>query len=1688
MNATPIYQLGYFIPNMTVGNNLDLDKNRFETIENQLQNVYNIFGNGILAVYDEVGKQVSSWLLSAVPNEKTVQVSTGKGHIAYKYTETNVPVNIPLVLPSGVTSGTFIYYFYATANVNTPVDKSVDFISSLTQIEDPVNYVGLGAASLYINPTDGSFSITVYNTAEYGRQEISLFSSLTTLVKNHLHIGGPNNPSPIDLGAHVTGFLSSSNIDQLDLNKVASGTLDPNRLPLIDHNSLLNIGTLTHEQIDSLLAELQYPGENYNLSDYGIVNRLQIILALKKQTGFFNIDGEQLNSIFYMPYTKLNDFVDYTNGRTTAVVNNEIHRVYGTTGLTRQSNVIKINTTQDFNTALFYAEDAITNPRVSNIEVTGVTTTSTPGTINMPYGLAGSATTVFVAGSQDSFVSSFSTNGTYINRRIDFDPNLNLNSPLGLHYDQTTNYLYIADTFNHRILVSNASFSSLIAKIGANNATGVPGPGSGNGFNYPKGVFGLGNTFYVSDSGNNEIQKFQWQGGIPVYQTTYKFSNSTITGIDQGLNDPRGLIATSHAGNNYLFVADYNNHRVLCGYEISGKYQVYQQLGNNSAGLGVLSTSLITFTQSSNVTGVGAGFTFATTLNGSISTIGIASAGTGYNNLDTFIFNYNGNTNGLFTVQTDGAGKITKAFATYGVATNSVYGFNHPQGLAVSSVGNSLRLLISDTDNNRLISYNSLTVGVGTTSNQMVYSYSFGTSGSAQDTNLQAYLNRPAGIYAQQGFSTVFVADSLNNRIHGLTTSFSRNSFAGFSTTQTFGVGDTALTEGGITLTQPIGYVGIANTSLGFVQPVGWYIGEIVVVNSGNESDDITRYNYVTFAAKTFSIQDTLGVAINTLRETATQNLGQISCYLIFADNFSGGNKINFNLTNNTARNSINISNTYVIRPQSSTLNEIYEFVALSNLTTQPNPSIIGFGFVWSTLTGWTNNDALKLNWYLPEFNTNALQTNFPKVLNYRKKNGLNNPVFAFNTSKYSSTGIFVFRFDSGVGGSTTFDYAIFNYATPYSERGQSSIQFYYRVADTLEALNSNNQRTQLYPSASGASVAINNSGRFIDLIFYLNASTVDQLTAPVISSISLYYTAFGANAGIIYDTNVNNAPLGAYPRFKWSQGTSFNISVLPVANNNNQAYQIKIDDTSQINKYLYLSTNNLELASGTTNASLGDINNNFYLSPYQAFAGLDAGMLNPQHYVSNGSNGYFIADTGNDRVIEIDSNGLMTRAIQGNITLTRCDRAFAILNVFYNSNTKQIYATFSQYLLLPANYLEKLSIYVNGFTYLLSNPTYFNQNNIGLFAVNANNRSAVFFATVTNAMDAILTEYVDDIRFQIQNSETDPPFQVPTTGRSDGNDPETETITYDTSSFNEFVYNAAVGVGTILNFNPNTSVTSVDPITFGTSDETSTVLWSYWQGTNQFPNFSNFYSIPVQVFPIYFDNIFKPLHLDFTEQETLVVSTVGNNAIRAYDSNFNFVYKISIGIFNFNEKLGGSTVVLDRSSTESGNVLLVAQPGISTENISGKLYVYNRNSASIINQYTYNNFDAVKAYPQDDNYLVLLNDRIGGIRSKLIRIAQDGTSNFTASNIFTRPVSLDIQENNQFYVTDITGQYGTIYFRTFVADGSGNSTGTSGLGSNTGSGGSSQGGNTGGTAGGNAGGNTIGGGDTGSGGISIGG
>ena len=1664
-NKTPIYQLEYFVPDMIIGDSLDLDKNRFTTIENQLFNVYNIFGNGILDRFDANGAKLPSWLLTQVPNQKSIQISSGKGHISYKYAETETSQIIDLELPPGATTGTFIYYFYASETDTTSVDKTVNFSFSLVQIDDIENFIGLGGVELIIN-SDNSFSITVYNDEFHGRQEISLFSSLTSLVKNHLHIGGPDNPSPIDLSKHVTGFLSSDYIDQIDLNKVTTGTLNPNRLPQINHNSLLNIGTLTHEQIDSLLASLQYPDNNYKLSDYGIVNRLQIVLALKKQSNLFNVDGGQINSIFYTPYTQMQNFVDTEN--TTATINTDVHRIYGVTGIPLQSNIIKIHSTQDFKAAVFVAKDSIVYPSVEDITVTGVSTLPLAGTINNPYGLTGSATTVFISSPVDSFVSSFSTTGVYIKRRIDFDPNLNLNSPLGLWYDASLDNLYIADTFNHRVVVTDGSMVNTKALIGKSGGSGVPGSNSSE-FNFPKSVFGFGATFYVSDSGNNRIQKFTWLNNYPVYQTTYQFTNygnRSIYGVNQSLSDPRGVVATSFAGNNFLFISDYLNHRVLCGIETAGIYSVYQILGENSTGVGISNASFATYLPSSTSYGSGAVFSFSTSVNGTISSILVSSPGANHRNTDTYVFQYPGQPSGIIYLSTDGVGGVSTAYASYGISSNNPLAFDHPQGLAISSVNQSISLIVSDTDNNRLIKYSGNSgVGFGVTNNQLAYQYGIGTVGSLPDSGNNVYFERPANLVIQSGFSTVFVSDSLNNRIHNLTSTsfgFSTNILIGLAAT-TFGIGDTSLMSGGVTLDKPFAYIGIANTFPAETQPSDWYVGEVISQGTTVQADIIDRYSYNIFDQISFINKDTIAVALSTVNEIfPDQSLGKIDCYLILPDNHSDGSIVDFNLSNNPDRTTVRISRLVTIRQTGSSLTNFNTFFDLSQFVDNIDVDIIGFGFKWSTTTDWANADYLNLGWYLPNFDSSILNANYPKVLTYRQSNGLKNSIFSFNANRYAQSSYFVFRFDSGSPNAANFDYAIFNFSTPSSEGNPSSINFYYRTSNYLDSLNADKNFLQYtydpdigIVSGESLQISSNFNARYIDIIAQLFASS-DYQAAPVISSIALYYSIHSNNLGIIYDTNVNNATLIQYPRQQWNQGLSTNIQISQVPNNNTQSYQIGILNTANIGKYEYLSKSNLIISdSAYSEDLLIDINNNLYLSPYQVFASLPAGLLNPQHYVKTPAGNCLISDTDNDRILEIDGDGQLVKSIQGNIKLPRSTRDFVVLGAYYNTNTLQIYVAFSQYIALPQNYAEKLSIYVNGNIYSLTDPTYFNQEERGLFNINSNSASATFYATVTQTLNTIIVENDNNVFFQIQNTASAPPFGIPSSGRSDNFDLENETINYNNATFNEFSVNNSVGFGTILDYSAGIAITNLDPTIFGQNTNTpSDVLLSYTD-IDKSPPYSNFYSIPVQVTLVFFDNIFKPIFVDTFGSENIIVTTVGNNAARAYDSSFNALYTLSLDTFSFNEKLGGSIYVMDKLPTDMGNHLLVSEPSIGVTTIVGNVYVYNRNSGTISNQFSYKGFDTVKSLPIENDFLILLYDRqANGLRSKLIRVGQDGRTNYAINNLFIKPVSLRIGDEGDYYVTDTTGQIGTIFERQFIPDGSGNSNGTGNTGNNNGGGG----------------------------------
>jgi len=314
MAKTQIYGLGYLQAFEDVGGSgdIDMDELRFKSIENQQYGIYSLFGNGIREDTDQFGNPIPSWLIENVAGSSNrVLITPGHGHVAWKYAETNTVSYVDIIPPQGNT-GNLVFYIYATATNTTPYDKSVKFIASTQVISDIVNYVGIGGV-IYTISSDGSVTLTPMNTEEYGRRVISFFGVLSGLINKHKHIGGATNPSPIDLSKHVQGKLDGDYISDLDASKINNGVLPPERLPKIDHNTLLRRGTLTHDQIDSLIAMLSYHSDK-RMSDIEITNLLQLGLGLKRVFGRnSHIHKNLINTIFYIPGITLDKFASWYN-------------------------------------------------------------------------------------------------------------------------------------------------------------------------------------------------------------------------------------------------------------------------------------------------------------------------------------------------------------------------------------------------------------------------------------------------------------------------------------------------------------------------------------------------------------------------------------------------------------------------------------------------------------------------------------------------------------------------------------------------------------------------------------------------------------------------------------------------------------------------------------------------------------------------------------------------------------------------------------------------------------------------------------------------------------------------------------------------------------------------------------------------------------------------------------------------------------------------------------------------------------------------------------------------------------------------------------------------------------------------------------------------------------------------------
>jgi sugar lactone lactonase YvrE len=135
-----------------------------------------------------------------------------------------------------------------------------------------------------------------------------------------------------------------------------------------------------------------------------------------------------------------------------------------------------------------------------------------------------------------------------------------LAAPTGLFWDGT--YLYFADTGNNRIRRANSSgTTSLVAGTGAvggaDNNTG-----SSATFFQPMGIVKVGNYLYIADTGNHKIRRIDLSNSsFPV--TTFAGStqgDANGTGTNAKFNRPTAITADSDG--KYLYVCDTNNNKI----------------------------------------------------------------------------------------------------------------------------------------------------------------------------------------------------------------------------------------------------------------------------------------------------------------------------------------------------------------------------------------------------------------------------------------------------------------------------------------------------------------------------------------------------------------------------------------------------------------------------------------------------------------------------------------------------------------------------------------------------------------------------------------------------------------------------------------------------------------------------------------------------------------------------------------------------------------------------------------------------------------------------------------------------------------------------------------------------------------------------------------------------------------------
>lgn len=320
MRFTDTYRLGSFV----AGEFLDPleDSRRMLVIDRQLLGLFQVFGNGVVA----------GWDLSP-SGGLAISISPGRGNVSFMSGNTTDVRTVNDLTPNAIN------YIYVQAIETTRFDRDVRFFSETTLLTTGTQVL-LGAV------TTNASTVTSIDISQ--RADISFIEEIKTLINQHRHRGGSNNPTKIDLTQEVMGQLPGFHIDGIDASKVVSGILPPARIPLLEHSDLLDSGVLTHAQLDSFVRNLANSNTRL-LGELGATNMMQLYLAFKH---IWNVvDAFTTNLLVMVPGITQNSFTDFVH--TTAVIDPINHLIQGVPSLGGELVATTFRTDADFNSAVF---------------------------------------------------------------------------------------------------------------------------------------------------------------------------------------------------------------------------------------------------------------------------------------------------------------------------------------------------------------------------------------------------------------------------------------------------------------------------------------------------------------------------------------------------------------------------------------------------------------------------------------------------------------------------------------------------------------------------------------------------------------------------------------------------------------------------------------------------------------------------------------------------------------------------------------------------------------------------------------------------------------------------------------------------------------------------------------------------------------------------------------------------------------------------------------------------------------------------------------------------------------------------------------------------------------------------------------------------------------------------------------